>query len=205
MPRGAQHKQIGLDTLHSLFGSETRARLVTVFVTRPTGEFYARQLAREIGMSLTPIQRELERLDRLGIVRAEKRGREKYYRVDETHPLFADLKGLVYKTTALGDILRASLGQMEGVDAAFIYGSVAKGGERPTSDLDLFILGKPDQDQLARALRAAEDRLGREINLVTMTAEEWRARSKVREGFIQRLATSPKIFLIGDEQALRRD
>ena len=205
MPRRALSKEIGLETLKSLFGSETRARLVTVFVTRPTDAFYARQLARKVGMSLTPIQRELERLHRLGIVRAEKAGREKYYRVDGQHPLLADLKGLVSKTTTLGDTLRASLGQLEGVDAAFIYGSVTQGDERPPSTIDLVILGKPDHDQLARALREAEDRQAREIHLITMTAEEWRARSEARERFTQELATSPKIFLIGDEQALRRD
>ena len=205
MPRRTTNKETGLETLRSLFGSETRARLVTVFVTRPTEAFYARQLAREIGMSLTPIQRELERLHRLGIVRAEKTGREKYYRVEGQHPLLADLKGLVSKTTALGDTLRASLGQVEGVDAAFIYGSVARGDERPPSTIDLVILGNPDHDRLARALREAEDRQAREIHLITMTDEEWRAPSEARERFIQELAASPKVFLIGNEQELRRD
>ena len=204
MARGSRDKEPGLETLRSLFGSETRARLVTVFVTRPTDAFYARQLARKVGMSLTPIQRELERLHRLGIVRAEKAGREKYYRVNEHHPLFSDLKGLVAKTTALGDTLRSSLGQVDGVDAAVVYGSVAKGDERPPSAIDLFILGRPDQDRLARALLEAENRLAREIHLITMTAEEWRARGEAQERFVQELATSPKIFLIGDEQALRR-
>lgn len=191
--------------LETLLGSKTRAALLTVFCTRPAEQFYSRKLARDLGFALASVQLELARMEQLGLVTTERRGKEKLYRVNEQHPFFPELKRLVYKSTALGDTLREALAGVGGVEAAFIYGSVVKGGERPTSDIDLFVLGKPDQTKLAAALREAEGRLGREVSLVIMGPDEWSRRRDAREGFIENVLGSNKIFLIGNEQSLRRD
>jgi len=195
----------GVRSLEVLLGSRTRAALLTAFSTQPAEDFYARQLARETGLALASVQLELSKLERLGLVTPRRRGREKLYRVVERHPFFPELKRLVYKSTAIGEPLRRALAGAEGIDAAFIYGSVAKGNERVTSDIDLFILGKPDQTKLASGLREAEKRLDREINLTVMGSNEWWRRSAAGEGFIKELLDTDKIFLIGDEDALRSD
>jgi len=199
------HKRQAEGPLVTLLGSRTRAALLTVFCTHPAEQFYSRKLARDLGFALASVQLELGRLERLGLVTTERRGKEKLCRVNEQHPFFPELKRLVYKSTALGDTLREALAGVGEVEAAFIYGSVVKGGERPTSDIDLFVLGKPDQTRLATALREAEGRLGREVSLAIMSPDEWRRRRNAHESFIEDLLRSNKIFLVGDEQSLRRD
>ncbi|MGH2376572.1 MAG: nucleotidyltransferase domain-containing protein [bacterium] len=194
----------GLRTLERLLGSRSRARLLTIFVTHPGQEFYAQRLTGMTGLADSSVRYELRRLERLGVLIARPEGRQRYYRIDDRHPLFLELKQMVYKTSGLGEILHDALAGTSGVDVAFIYGSVAKGEERPTSDLDLFVLGTPNREKLAAALDDAERRLGREINLVTMTMDEWRARISAGEGFVEELLRSPKILLIGDERSLRR-
>ncbi|TMI77839.1 MAG: nucleotidyltransferase domain-containing protein, partial [Bacillati bacterium ANGP1] len=184
--------------------SKSRARLLTIFLTHPTDEFYAQRLTSMTGLAESSVRYELGRLERLGLLLARKAGREKYYRINDRHPLFPELKQMVYKTAGLGEILRQAVGGVSGVDAAFIYGSVAKGGERAASDIDLFVLGRPEQLRLAAALHEAEGRLGREINLATMGPDEWRRRRDAHERFIDELLRSQKIFLVGDEQSLRR-
>lgn len=195
----------GLRTLERLLGSKSRARLLTIFVTHPGQDFYAQRLTTMTGLAESSVRYELRRLERLGVLIARPEGRERYYRIDDRHPLFPELKQLVYKTSGLGEILQEALAGTSGVEVAFIYGSVAKGEERPTSDLDLFILGTPDREKLAAALEDAERRLGREINLVTMTMDEWRARISAGEGFVEEILRSPKILLVGDERSLRGD
>ncbi len=203
MPRRRIHQpNTGLTTLEGLLGSKGRARLLAVFVTRPTEEFYAQRLIALTRLAETSVRYELRRLERLGLLTSRREGREKHYRINDRHPLFPELKQMVYKTAGLGEVLREAIGGVTGVKAAFIYGSVAKGDERVTSDVDLFILGKPDQTRLATALREAEGRLRREINIAIMGEEEWRRRN-AGEGFIAELLRSPKIFLVGDEQSLR--
>lgn len=193
----------GIRALEGLFGSRSRARLLAIFVTRPGEEYYAQRLLAMTGLGEGSVRYELRRLERLGLLSSRKAGREKLYQIDTRHPLFPELKQMVYKTAGLGEALREALAGHAGVEAAFIYGSTAKGGERPTSDLDLFIVGTPGRADLAAVLEDAERRLGREVNLVTMAAGEWRARTAAGDGFVQRVLASPKIFLFGDERALR--
>lgn len=194
----------GLPQLERLLGSKTRARLLSIFATNPREEFLASQLILRSGLSETSVRYELPRLVHLGLVRERKVGQEKLYRANDTHPLFPEIKQMVYKTAGLGEALRQAIGEISGVIAAFIYGSVAKGTENPQSDIDLFILGSPKRSPLSSALRRAEERIGREINLTSMTPAEWRERRAANETFTGELLRSPKIFLIGDEQSLSR-
>lgn len=133
--------------------------------SRPAEEFYARQLADQTGLTRATVRYELARLERLEFVLARRQGQEKLYRANGRHPLLPVLKQMVYKTAGLGDALREALVAVPGVQAAFIFGSVAEGTERATSDIDLFILGELDGDVLAKALHDGEGRLGREINV----------------------------------------
>ncbi len=190
-------------TLNELLTSTTRARLLTILLTHPSQEYYLRELHRKTGQSLRAVQHELPRLERIGLVVSRRQGRQKYFRANEHHPLFADLKRIVYKTAGLGDALREALSHVTGAAAAFLYGSVAKGGERTASDVDLMVIGTPDPERLHRVLQEAEEQLGREISLVTMGLDEWRQRRAAGDGFVAELMRSRKIFLVGDERALR--
>ena len=190
--------------LGELLTSVTRARLLTLFLTHPSEEYYLRELARRTGQSLRAVQHELPRLERLEIVLVRRRGRQKFYRANEQHPLFPELKRVVYKTAALGDVLKDAIASIEGIDAAFIFGSVAKGSERRGSDVDLMIIGDLDSDALHRAIRKAEKQLGREVSLATMSPDEWRDRLASRDAFAEDLLKTDKIFLTGDERAIQR-
>lgn len=190
--------------LGELLTSVTRARLLTLFLTHPSEEYYLRELARRTGQSLRAVQHELPRLERLEMVLVRRRGRQKFYRANEQHSLFPELKRVVYKTAALGDVLKDAIVSIAGIDAAFIYGSIAKGGERSGSDVDLMVIGDLDSDTLHRAIRKAEKQLGREVSLATMSPGEWRDRLASRDAFVEDLLKSDKIFLAGDERALRR-
>jgi predicted nucleotidyltransferase len=190
--------------LDELLTSRTRGRLLTIFLTHPGEEYFLRELVRYAGLSLRAVQHELARLERLELVQSRRHGQHKYYRANEHHPLFADLKRIVYKTTGLGDVLREALEPIKGIQVAFIYGSIAKGNERPTSDVDLLLIGTADADNLHEGIRRAEETLGREVSYVTMSPAEWRERRALRDAFMAEVARSPKIFLIGDERTLRR-
>lgn len=196
--------QISPSILGELLTSATRERLLTLFLTHPTREYYVRELHRRTGFSLRALQHELARLERLDLLVTRRQGREKYYRANERHPLFPDLKRIVYKTAGLGDVIREALAGIEGVGAAFIYGSVAKGSERVTSDIDLMVIGSPNPDHLHDALKKAEKALGRDVNVVTMGTDEWKERRRTRDAFVYDLLRSEKILLIGNERTLRR-
>jgi len=86
---------------------------------------------------------------------------------------------------------------MKGIEVAFIYGSFAKHEEGAKSDIDLLVIGKPDDSGLLREVRKLEEVLKREINYSIFRKEEFKQRIKEEDSFIVDLLRNPKIFLIG--------
>ncbi|MGH2453235.1 MAG: hypothetical protein ACRDF5_05660 [bacterium] len=204
MTTKARGRDLPTSTLGHLLTSGTRAKLLIIFLTQPSREYYLRELARRTGRAVGAVQHELPRLELMGLIKARRRGREKFYQANANHPIYPELRRIVYKTAALGDLLRDVLNDVEGMEAAFIFGSVAEGREEPRSAVDLMIIGKPSLDRVHASLKDAEDAMGREVSLTTMSKEEWIRRLTTRDGFAREVMRSEKIFLVGDERNLRR-
>jgi predicted nucleotidyltransferase len=81
---------------------------------------------------------------------------------------------------------------------------MAKGTFDARSDIDLLVVGDSSFTDIAGALRAAEERLNREITPTVYSAEEFGR--KVAEGhhFLTRVLSEPKIMLVGNEDELAR-
>ena len=189
--------------LDHLFGSRLRAKALGWLLTHPDERYFVRQLTRVLGEDSTNLSRELGRLARLGILTCREEGRQKYYQVNHDSPVFEELRGLAVKTFAVADVVREALAPLSRrIRVAFVFGSFAEGRENAQSDIDLAIVGSTNLDRVSRLLRQAEDKLGREINVIVYPVAEFR--SKLEEGhhFVNSILKAKKIFLIGDEDDL---
>lgn len=86
---------------------------------------------------------------------------------------------------------------MEGVDEAFLYGSwaaryVGERGEDPF-DVDVLVVGRPSRLAIARAERMLSEQLGREVNAVVVTPEEWEA---AESGFLTEVRRRPLVAVL---------
>lgn len=79
------------EVLAKLFGSVSRARIIDFFVSHVGRAFYQREIMFETGLWLQPIQRELENLVTLGIVKKKVMMDRVYYEIDVISPLFKPL------------------------------------------------------------------------------------------------------------------
>jgi predicted nucleotidyltransferase len=96
------------------------------------------------------------------------------------------------KTAGLADVLREALEPLgRGVRAAFVFGSVAQGKERATSDVDAMVLGSASFENVVEALMPVRERLRREINPIVMTLQQFRAKLKSGDRFASRVAREP--------------
>lgn len=121
------------------------------------------------------------------------------YQADRGCPLFEELAGIFRKTTGLADVLREALEPLgDRVRIAFVFGSVAQGKERGTSDVDVMVLGSAGFERVVEALMSVGERLRREINPVVMSPGEFRSQLKARDRFVSRVAREPKLFIKGD-------
>ncbi len=184
--------------LDQLFGSRIRAKILAWFFTHTDEQFFVRQLTSILREDVANLSRELARLDRLGVLSSSREGNLKYFRVNKSCAFFAELRGLVLKTSGVAGQITRALEGVGGVKAAAIYGSFARGEETAESDVDLFIVGDVNLETLDRLLRKVEDASGRTVNYVLYSPTELRSKLKKKDGFISDVLSGQKLMLIGD-------
>ncbi len=179
-----------------------QAILATLF-GRPDEEFYLRELARVAATAASSLQRDLAALVGAGIVLRASRGHQVYFRANRACPVFNELRGLVVKTFGVADVLKLALQPLsDGIKAAFVYGSVARGEERAASDIDLLLVGDASFGDVIEALATAQRKLGREINPTVFTPAEFADKAHEGNHFVTTVLAEKKLFLIGGENEL---
>ena len=188
--------------------SKVRQRVLAVLFGTPDRSFYANEVIALARSGTGAVQRELAGLAAAGLLTIRKQGNQKHYQANASAPVFAELRGLVLKTMGLADVLLAALLPLAGqIDAAFVYGSVAKQQDTAQSDIDLLIvsssastLANLSYADVFGALEAASATLGRTVNPTLYTAEEFNKRLANKNAFVTRVLQQPKIWLIGNEE-----
>ncbi len=188
--------------LQSLFSSRVRVRLLTIFLLNPDSHFHASALTQKVGAQYNAVWKELNNLEQVGLLLSESSANTKAYRLNSRFPILPELRAIILKTVGLGDAIRQAFASLN-VDVAFIYGSFAAGDIDRQSDIDVMIIGKVALTQFAPVIARLEKDLGRAVNYVAYTSEEWREKLDAQEPFIQNVLAGPKIMLIGDQDALR--
>ncbi len=188
--------------LDALISSKIKRAILKKFLSNPDERYYVRQLAVILNSSVGTVHRELIKFEKNGILKSEKVGNLRFFYVNKMNPLFIELKQMVFKTEGVKGRMEIELKSARGIKAAFIYGSFAKEDERGDSDIDLFLAGDIDENELIPKISVLEREFNREINYTIYTAEELKKEKKNMNSFILDVLKNPKIFLIGDENDL---
>jgi predicted nucleotidyltransferase len=187
--------------LNLLTKSGIRRKIILLFVYNQDREFYLSEIARQVKTSAGTAQRELNRLRRMDFVSFKKRGNLSLYRLNRAFSLLAEIEAIIRKTVGIEVRLGDELRKVKGVSFAFIFGSYAKGRLRSDSDIDLYVVGRPDEDDVYRAVRAVEDTVGREINYHIASEDEF-ARKARTDSFVKDVIVYP-VMVLGEEDGLR--
>jgi len=189
--------------LKVLFGSEARVKILALFMVNPAVDFYLREISQRTGLPVRAVERTVKSLVYIGLLRREHRGNSVYFSVNREFPILPELKAIILKTVGLGDRLREAFSEMGQVETAFVYGSYASNEQNLESDVDIFVIGSVLSRKLTPILSQLEKELGREINTVVFTSKELRQRLSDNDHFVHSVLSSPKVFLVGNEEALR--
>lgn len=179
-------------------------RVLALLFGHPDRRYQSGELIRLAQGGTGAVHRQLQRLASAGLVAVSREGNQKYYTARQDSPVFAELHGLIIKTVGVVEPLRAALQPVaRKIQAAFVFGSIAKGTERAESDLDLLVVSDSlTYPQAYEALQHAEEVIARTVNPTVMTLEEWRKKRTTADSFAKRVASQPKLFVIGDEHVL---
>lgn len=191
-----------MDMLDQLFSSRVRAKILEALFYSPGTRINAYQLTQSIGENYNAVWKELVHLESLGILKSVRKGKTKEYSLNLFCPIIEELRSMVLKTKGIGRFLHSQLSSLGLISAAFIFGSYAAGIADEKSDIDLFLIGQVDMLAFSELINQSELKIQRPINYITMTFVEWTEKKERQDPFISNLLNSPKIFLIGDENAL---
>ncbi len=88
-----------LSILETLFSSAARVHVLRLFLLQPSGQFYQREIERETGQPIQAVQREVKRLEEVGLLTHSTEGNRKFYRLNPEFPLLAELTALFRSVT----------------------------------------------------------------------------------------------------------
>lgn len=190
--------------LEHLFGSKTRAKLLTLFVHHPEKPFFVRELTRLIDTQINAVRRELENLVELGLVNetdvAAVEGvkhpglKRKYYKMNEIFPLLQEIRMLITKAHVLMERkLDREISALGDIHYAALMGAfIGKSG----SPVDLFIVGTIDGAATKKLMKKLEEELGFEVNFTCMTPQDFKYRKEITDRFLYSILEAPKNVMV---------
>lgn len=183
-----------------LFGNY-RKKVLSQLLLNPNVDYHVRELARLTGTVAGTLHKELARLAAAGLLLRKEQGNQVRYQANQQCPVFPELAGLLRKTTGAAEILSNALMPLKPA-VAFLFGSLASGGETASSDADVMVITDASFADVVRATYPAQAGLGREVNPAVYSAPEFKRRMQEQDPFIAELLSKPKIFLIGTQDDL---
>jgi predicted nucleotidyltransferase len=177
-----------------LFRSEGQGRLLARVYLAPDRPAPIAEIARELNLDAGGLTREADRLERAGLVRSQRIGRQRLLQPNKESLYYPELHGLLLKAFGPAALVGPALAEVPGVEQAFLFGSWAarylgEAGPEP-ADLDVMVVGRPSRGAVSRVARALTERLGREVNATIVPVERWR---DAADGFVRQVQRGPLV------------
>lgn len=190
-----------MNILQQILSSKIRTEIFRIFFGLNSQETHLRGIERATGFAIGTVRHETNNLVQIGLLKKRIDGNRSYFSANKNHPLYPDIHNIVLKTVGLVDVIKSPLNNQP-IQLALLFGSIAAGNFTSDSDIDLFVIGEIGLRQLSANLRDAANKIGREINTVTMTPQEFRNKKANKDHFLTQIISSPKLMIIGNENEL---
>ena len=187
-----------MSALADLLFGQHRQRVLAILLLDPQASLHVRELARRTGSQPGTLNRELAKLAEAGVLLRQRVGNQVHYQANRACPVFNELAGLLRKTAGLPATLAEALSPLAGrIRLALVFGSVARGTQTATSDIDLLILGDVTLAEAVHALHPLQAMLGREINPVVYRPRDFIDKLAAGNTWAREVLARPKLFVVG--------
>lgn len=190
--------------LEQMFGSKTRARLMSLFLQHPKESFFVRELTRRIDAQLNSVRRELKNLIEMGMIQEKVANalkpssklseNKKYYTANLDFILFEDLRGLFQKIQIL---LKQNLVQeIDEKGNISYFAFTGRFVDAKDISTDILIVGDIKQELLEEMIQKFELEIPYEINYTLMPKDEFRDRRQIADRFLSSILNAEKVVMI---------
>jgi len=197
--RAAAGRADAATSLADALFTTTQQRVLALLFGQPSRSFFASELIELTGSGSGAVQRELKRLASSGLLTVKRIGKQKHYQANPDCPVFEELCALVRKTVAMVEPIREALAPLaKKIERALIYGSVVKGTDTASSDIDLLVVADDlTLEALYSALAPVEANLDRKISPTLYTRKEYDDRRAAGNPFLTRVLEGEHLVLMG--------
>lgn len=182
--------------IEQLFGSQTRWRLLSLFLKQPAEAFYVRELVRLTDSHMHALRRELAKLVDLGIISEVDgsqdmfeseavKAKRKYYKLNATCPIIDELNALFSKDGILSK--QAFIDKLETlgkVEYLLLSGTFTGADE---ADIDVLMVGQVPKDKLEKACAEYEKKFDKQLRYALMNEKEYAYRKDVVDRFLYQI------------------
>lgn len=186
--------------LEELVISQVRVDILKFMLPKPEESYHIRALVRAVDTEINAVRRELKRLHKIGLLRKRPSGNRIYYSVDTASPYYPELLSLIAKEDGIGKDIIDSAKRLGNIKYAILSRAFSRGLKRSVLDVDLFIVGEVNLDQLGQLVQKYERKLNREINYSVMPEEDFEFRKRKNDQFVMKVLGQSRTMLIGDEE-----
>lgn len=157
------------------------------FFDRPYEEIHLRELSRKTKVSVYTVKNVIDQLSKENIIEERRNGNMRYIKANMNNYFFQYLKiAFSLKKIIDSNITIYLKENIPAVSSIIIYGSTAKGEDDSKSDLDILIIGQRKKIDITKF----ENKLRRQINLLTLKWSEWREHAKKDKAFYKEIITN---------------
>ncbi|MEA3463939.1 MAG: hypothetical protein U9R14_02605 [Patescibacteria group bacterium] len=210
--------------LEQLFGSRARVKILKLFLLNPREKFYIRELSRKLKLQLNSVRRELENLERFGVLIAKAGAEEKeegelicvqasagkpacvnttagkhkkkYYQANLNFILFEEIKALIIKSQILYE--KNFINKLQKIGKVKLLILTGIFVNNFNSRIDLLIIGRINKIKLLKLIKELESELSKEVNFTLMDTREFKYRKDVTDVFLYKILEGKKIIVINE-------
>ena len=176
-------------------GSKITIKILGYYFLNPAREHYINELAEILETDPGNLFRKLKELEAEGIFISEKRGNQKYFKLNKKYPLLKEIKKTYEMKYGLADRLKKITSGLKGLREAYIFGSYAADSLQQESDIDILLIGNHSSLGAKRIILPLQNEIKREINIIDLTPEDFDRRKKHKDEFLKNIFSKKTIKL----------
>lgn len=188
--------------LRSIIPSQTRRKIMSLFYTHVGESYHLRKVGREVDEEINAVKRELDILEKAGVLKKERRINKVIYSLNKKYIFFDEFLRIFTKEGELVKKILKNLPKLGKVKYIALSAKYATRTKISEGEIYLLFVGVVVIPEVVAIVSEEEKQFGSEINYTVMTEEELAFRKKNNDPFIWKFLRYSKIMIVGEEEGL---
>lgn len=160
------------------FRSKVARKVLNYFFLNEFKELYVNEAARLFKEEPKNVHRMLTLFEREGLLKSRFKGRERFFSANNAAPEYKNYKAVFLHSAGVERLLKDALAALHNLKSAYIFGAYANSRFTAEGEIDVLLVGSHEPHEAERIFTGLRKTLGRELNLVNMTLEEFERKSE---------------------------